>query len=366
MANITVVSEPDHTSAGPDADTSAARPRVIRSAGLDWVKFDAHVARDGSIDPVDKALYAALSSFADPQDRATDPDGCDAPTRAVLAACIGRSVDTVDRATKRLEQRGLIRVERRVDPDRPKCHLPSVYELCDHEMWDERAAARTKARKAARKAKATSAPPEASNAATPGRTDAATPGRTGAATPSRTDAAVLLPSKKEVKNPPNPPVTHPQRSDAAGVRTAEGEGEDFAQDDKRPDVDGALVAEILRMRDDWVRSDVVKALRHPKVARRPAELVAAAFRIVAGDDTTDSPGRLAAAGPWWAEAARTTRPKRPTLPDRCDDVRHDANVPHDRMLYDDQGRASRCPICHPAVLTGARSPTTPAEEEITP
>lgn len=121
------------------------------------------------------------------------------------------------------------------------------------------------------------------------------------------------------------------------------------------------------MRDDWVRSDVVKALRHPRVTGRPAELVAAAFRIVAGDDATDSPGRLTAAGPWWAEAARAARPKRPVLPDRCDDARHDANVPHDRMLYDDQGRASRCPSCHPAVvLTGARSPTTPAEEAVTP
>ncbi|TDB89986.1 helix-turn-helix domain-containing protein [Actinomadura sp. KC216] len=332
-----------------------AEPRVVRDAALDWVKFDARIARDGSIDPVDKALYAALASFADSRDR--DTDGEDVPTRATLAACIGRSVDTVDRATQRLEKLGVVRVERRRNPKNPKSHLPSIYTLLDHEWWDDRAAARTARRRTARGSR--------TDAARGSRTDAARGSRTDAARGSRTDAAVLLPPKNEVKNPPPPQVTHTPRSEVAGVET--GEGEDLVRDDKRPAVDEALVADILRMRNDWVRSDVVKALGHPRVTERPAELVAAAFRIVAGDDATDSPGRLTAAGPWWAEAARTARPKRPALPDRCDDARHDANVPHDRMLYDDQGRASRCPICHPAVaLTGARSPSTPAQEAVTP
>ncbi|MCC5582204.1 GntR family transcriptional regulator, partial [Microtetraspora sp. AC03309] len=108
------------------------------------MKFDAELARDGSVDPIDKALYAALASFVDSEYRDTNPDpgGDDIPTRARLAECIGRSVDTVDRATKRLEARGLVRVDRRRDPFNPRQHLPSVYELLDYERWDERAAAR--------------------------------------------------------------------------------------------------------------------------------------------------------------------------------------------------------------------------------
>ncbi|MCU1617410.1 MAG: helix-turn-helix protein, partial [Frankiales bacterium] len=39
---------------------SSMCPRVIRPSRLDWVKFDAELARDGSVEPVDKALYAAL------------------------------------------------------------------------------------------------------------------------------------------------------------------------------------------------------------------------------------------------------------------------------------------------------------------
>ena len=155
-------------------------PRVIRRATLDWVKYDAAIARDGSIDPVDKALYAALASFADSDYRETDPDpdSPDVPTRARLAQCIGRSVDTVDRAIRRLEERGIIRVTRRRDPDNPRRWIPSVYELLDHEWWDERAAERARARA------------EARAAARGGRMDAARGGRMDAARGGRMDAAI--------------------------------------------------------------------------------------------------------------------------------------------------------------------------------
>jgi hypothetical protein len=174
---------------------STDRPRVIRrGAVVDWVKFDAELARDGSVDPVDKALYAAIASFVDAATRESaesaevDPNNVPdwVPTRKRLAECIGRSVDTVDRATKRLEAYGLLRVDRQPDPKNPKRHLPSTYELLDHYRWDERAAQRSEARKATRN----SSGGGRSGAATPGRTDAATPGRSGAATPGRMDAAV--------------------------------------------------------------------------------------------------------------------------------------------------------------------------------
>lgn len=174
---------------------STERPRVIRrGAVVDWVKFDAELARDGSVDPVDKALYAAIASFVDTATRESaesaevDPNNVPdwVPTRKRLAECIGRSVDTVDRSTKRLEAHGLLRVDRQPDPRNPKRHLPSVYELLDHYRWDERAAQRDAARKAARN----SLGGGRTGAATPGRSDAATPRRTGAASPGRTDAAV--------------------------------------------------------------------------------------------------------------------------------------------------------------------------------
>lgn len=130
---------------------NAKAPVVVRESPLDWVKFDALLARDGTVDPVDKALYAALSTFVDKGPSRLsddDPDGADVPTRKVLAACIGRDVRAVDRATARLEKRGLIEVERRRDPDNPRVHLPSVYHLLDQHRWDDRAAERSAARKA--------------------------------------------------------------------------------------------------------------------------------------------------------------------------------------------------------------------------
>ncbi|MGC0372558.1 hypothetical protein [Streptomyces sp. SAI-229] len=168
-------------------------PRATRrGAAVDWVKFDAELARDGSVDPVDKALYAAIGSFVDAETRESpettdlDPNNIPpwVPTRKRLAECIGKSLDTLDRAAKRLEARGLLRVHRQPDPTNPRRILPSEYELLDHHIWDERAAQRA-AERAARKAGG-----RETHGSGGGRTGAATPGRMGAATPGRTGAAV--------------------------------------------------------------------------------------------------------------------------------------------------------------------------------
>lgn len=183
---------------------SACYPRATRRGlALDWVKFDAELARDGTVDPVDKALYAAIGSFVDAETRESpsmdelDPNNVPpwVPTRKRLAECIGKSVDTVDRATKRLESRGLLKVYRQPDPTNPRRMLPSEYELLDHHVWDERAAQRAADRAAERAIRrpeggrtGAATPPPAPTA--PDRTDAATPDRTDAATPGRTGAAV--------------------------------------------------------------------------------------------------------------------------------------------------------------------------------
>lgn len=200
------------------------RPSVVRDAAVDWVKFDAVLARDGSVDPVDKALYAALASFvpASPdQHRTTGPEGHDAPTRRVLAACIGRSVDTVDRATKRLEERGLVEVERRRDPDNPRRNVPSVYRLLDHERWDERAAERAARRKAQRRTLAAPVRPPSPQPCGQVAADMRPGG-------SRTSAAVPLPSKKtslsegaKGASRPDTPAADERETGAAPTTTAE-------------------------------------------------------------------------------------------------------------------------------------------------
>ncbi|MER7370423.1 hypothetical protein [Nonomuraea wenchangensis] len=250
-------------------------PRVVRPAGLDWVKFDAELARDGSVDPVDKALYAALASFVDSDDRDSDPDpdGDDVPTRARLAECIGRSIDTVDRVTKRLEERGLLRVHRRRNPDNPREHLPSVYELLDYERWDERAAARAQARREARKALAERGGSR-TDAARGSRTDAARGSRTDAARGSRTDAALLFREGGEreeiTPSPPSPRVT----PDAPTPARAEGgEGEDPAETTpaaETPDAPAAAAAE-------WVLALPWRRQPSRRQRERLAALVVAAW-----------------------------------------------------------------------------------------
>lgn len=104
----------------------------------DSVRFDRMLARDGSVDPTVKAVYAAIASFVDPAtgkslsvslDIGTSHLPDDVPTRRRLAECIGKTIFTVDRSIKRLEQLGLLRVHRQVHPDNPKVRVPSVYEL---------------------------------------------------------------------------------------------------------------------------------------------------------------------------------------------------------------------------------------------
>lgn len=125
-------------------------PRVVREASLDWVRFDAGVARDGTISPTAKALYAALASYANLGTHQTDEraDAFEVPTRSVLASCVGCSTKTIDRATEELEKNELIEVDRRRDPDNPKVNLPNVYYLLDYQRWDARAAERDARRRA--------------------------------------------------------------------------------------------------------------------------------------------------------------------------------------------------------------------------
>ncbi|WP_067807839.1 helix-turn-helix domain-containing protein [Actinomadura formosensis] len=299
-------------------------PRVVRPADMDWVKFDAQLARDGSVDPVDKALYAALASFVDKDGRDSDPDpsGEDIPTRAVLAACIGRSVDTVDRATKRLERRGLVRVERRRDPNSSHANLPSVYELLDHELWDERAAARAEARKAARRER--EQPPQI---APPGSEKPGGGGRMGAAVPLSLQ---------------NVSLSDARESDVPAPRTApeEGERETSSRDEQARAVAAAWTAGTGLPR-------VPGSER--KIREQAAELLAE------GHD----PAHLASVARWMAAKGwrdlgyALTAPDAPAALSATSEGRQrrewcgECSDPIKRQSEDDEGRVRRCPTCHP-------------------
>lgn len=341
------------------------RPRVVREPTVDWVKFDACLARDGSVDPVDKALYAALASFVDPVERDqedTDPDGFDVPTRKRLAECIGRSVDTVDRATKRLEARGLLEVERRRDPDNPRRHIPSLYRLLDVELWDDRAAARAERRRAEREARRSENRGGRTSAARGSRMDAARGSRTGAAVPYRE-------GKKKEDPPPTPSGTR------ASADTPARQEEEFVDNAKQ------LVASALRFWDssharpsaptrrklvsrvaqelaagadpDAVFAELVRDL-HPSQARSAVRVVMARTREPGWAQGGENPARLMAN-------------VRPPWCGTCDEAtRHLVEV-----LADGRDQVIRCPYCHPVAVAEhttitetTETPTaTPAHQE---
>lgn len=332
------------------------RPRVVREPTVDWVKFDACLARDGSVDPVDKALYAALASFVDPVERDqedTDPDGFDVPTRKRLAECIGRSVDTVDRATKRLEARGLLEVERRRDPDNPRRHIPSLYRLLDVELWDDRAAARAERRRAEREARRSENRGGRTSAARGSRMDAARGSRTGAAVPYR-----------EGKKKENPPPT-PSGTRASADTPARQEEEEFVDNAKR------LVSSALRF---WDSSHARPSAptRRTLVARVAQELAAGADPDAAlaelVRDLHPSQARSAVRvvmartrEPGWAQGgetpARLMANVRPPWCGTCDEAtRHLVEV-----LADGRDQVIRCPYCHPVAVAEPPTITEPTE-----
>jgi DNA-binding MarR family transcriptional regulator len=350
----------------------------VRRADLDWVKFDAELARDGSVDPVDKALYAALASFVDREGRESDPDpdGPDVPTRKVLAACIGRSLDTVDRSTKRLEARGLVYVVRRKDPTNPRRNIPSVYELLDHERWDERAAERAAARRAARdrarqatsvpaprpaaeappegladppppapQTTAAKAPPEPPERGGGGRMGAARGSRMGAARGSRTSAAGPIPSRKI------------SLSEDASARS--GDVDHDGQDDGRaPERESATPkpdpAQVIA--EAWTQGTSLPRVpaSEAKIRHHAAVLLAeghdrahlaSVARWMAPRGWTDLGYALTAPGAPRALSAPSEggQGSRPAWCGSCDE--------RTRQREDETGRPFRCPDCHPMTAT---------------
>ncbi|MFD9685244.1 hypothetical protein ACFXPX_05085 [Kitasatospora sp. NPDC059146] len=124
--------------------------------GLDYIEFDARLARDGSCPTTTKAAYMALATFCDIEEHITltaeevaawssDVRQALLPYRRTVAACLGRSVDTFDRAATDLVDRRFLLVEPQTAPGNPAVPDANVYRLTDKERWArqllERAAA---------------------------------------------------------------------------------------------------------------------------------------------------------------------------------------------------------------------------------
>lgn len=137
--------------------------------------------------------------------------------------------------------------------------------------------------------------------------------------------------------PPTPRAAEPARAAATA-------GQDGGKDlpDQKDELE-LLVDEVKAARPAWSRGAIRSALQHPDVLDRPQNLWRPAFLAVAADKATQSPGRLAADGPWWATAAAAVN-VRPAAPPKCDTCN-----PF-RRIEDEHGNdGGPCPTCHPSI-----------------
>jgi hypothetical protein len=166
-----------------------------------------------------------------------------------------------------------------------------------------------------------------------------------------TPAPVPEPEPSPSPAPPHGQGVRQQPDASRASGEGGGRGPNPRQDTAGPHGDAqvihmGLVAEVQGIRPEWSARSIRRALEQPEVRERPAELIRAAFLLVAEDPETQHPGRLAHDGPWWNQAARQARP-RPAVPDWCGRCESAAR----RMVELGDGRVQRCPDCHPLAGT---------------
>lgn len=150
------------------------------------------------------------------------------------------------------------------------------------------------------------------------------------ATPEAEAEEVLRTSQADAATPPpNPPRAGDPATTVAVQAEEEGEINEFE-----------LIRQVRELRPDWATASITRALNHPDVRERPAELRGPALLAVARDKVSDHPGRLAHDGPWWRTTATSTTTPRPAWCGTCDE--------RTRRLEDPDGNdLGRCPNCHP-------------------
>ncbi|MEV7123705.1 hypothetical protein [Kitasatospora griseola] len=127
--------------------------------GLDYIEFDARIARDPDCPPASIAAYMALAAFADMENHVTltaesvagwssEVRHAMLPYRKTIAACMGRNPKTFDRAVIDLVGREVLIVQPQQNPDHPGAPDANLYHLTDRERWArqmlERAASQTR------------------------------------------------------------------------------------------------------------------------------------------------------------------------------------------------------------------------------
>jgi hypothetical protein len=153
----------------------------------------------------------------------------------------------------------------------------------------------------------------------------------GSHTTESRDSRVHRRGEKSNTPPPPPGVMRPLWP--AAVSEGEGEG------DSSPDeIRASLAAQVREIRPEWSTSSIVRALSRPDVAERPWMVVTAAILAVARDPESQHPGRLAGDGPWWHQPGTAVVTARPSWCGSCDER---------TRLAEADGRAIRCPDCHP-------------------
>jgi hypothetical protein len=216
--------------------------------------------------------------------------GCRMPSRPTLARRMRRSVDAVDRAMRHLAEAGIVRVEHRRSGQQ---FLPNRYHL------------------------RTSQPALKKGTAEGGRKSAATPaagtpsGRTSAATTSRISTATLaadlrpdLEALTDKATPPPPSRPSPGRR-AQRVEEADNELLERCGIGDLDSLSARCVAirrTLGRPAARWSAKCLAVAI-HLAVVNRgwPARRVEPALLAIARDPETQSPARVAEAGPWWDE-----------------------------------------------------------------
>lgn len=114
----------------------------------------------------------------------------------------------------------------------------------------------------------------------------------------------------------------------------------------------ALVEEAhttaARGHKDWLRTDIREALNKDQVREHGWQLARVALLIIAADRDTYSPRRLAAPGPWWAQASAQLASD--GIPEWCGHCRAS-----NHRFTGDENRPQRCPECHPLEVRKAAS-----------
>ncbi|GAA4972507.1 helix-turn-helix domain-containing protein [Kineococcus glutinatus] len=241
------------------------------------------------------------------------------PSRTTLARRMRRSVDAVDRAMRELVAAGIVRVEHRRSGQQ---YLSNRYHVrtsgplpLEEPSRGGRTSAATSARDSSprRGGRADAATGDRTDAATPGRGSAVTPGRAGA---GRVAADVRHDPEPSTQSTPPPPASPAARSSAAlSARSAAaagvGRGEVVVDEDLLIACGVVNIAELstrcmaarraLGLSATRWASHCLAAALHLAVRGRgwPAELAVPALLAVAADPASQSPMRLAEAGPWW-------------------------------------------------------------------